>query len=70
MDDSQENAQYDMIMGQYLLSELRLDLCFSDYNIRVNIDVYKVCTVSMRDTKTNYVGDPSNLRNGAIFRDE
>ena len=36
VDDSQKNSRYDMIIGQELLSYLKLDLCFSDHTIRVN----------------------------------
>ena len=37
-----------MIIGKDLLLELKLDLCFSDYTIRGNGGLYKVCTVSMK----------------------
>ena len=34
--DSHEKARYDMILGRDLLSELHIDLCFSDYTIIEN----------------------------------
>ena len=51
-----------MIMGQDLLLELKLDLCFSYYTIRGNWGAYKECTISMKD--------PANLHDDTIFRNE
>ena len=62
VDDSQKNSRYDMIIGRYLLLELKLDLCFSDYMIKGNGVAYKGCTTPMRD--------PYNLCDDASFRNE
>ena len=62
MDDSQKHLQYDMIIGQYLLLELKLDLCLSDYTISGKIGMYEGCTVYMKDT--------SDLCDDKIFRNE
>ena len=62
MGDSQENSRYDMIIGQDLLLELKLDFCFSDHTIRVDGGAYKGCTISMKD--------PFDLHDDAIFRNE
>ena len=50
MDDLQKNSGYDMIMGQDLLLEIRLDLCFSKYITIGNGGAYKVLTAPMKDT--------------------
>ena len=62
VDCLQKHSQYDIIIGQDLLSELQLDLCLSDYTIRVNVGAYERCTISMKD--------PYGLRNDASLRDE
>ena len=67
--DSQKNARYDMIIGRYLLSELQLDLCVSDYTNRVNGGAYKGRTTSTRYMNNSYVRINSDLLD-AIFRDE
>ena len=51
-----------MIIGRDLLSELWLDLRFSDYTISGNGGVYEGFTV--------YMEYPSDLRDDAILRDE
>ena len=38
-----------MIIGRDLLLELKLDLCFSGYTIKVNGCVYEGCTAPMKD---------------------
>ena len=35
VDDLQKTSRYDMIIGRYLLLELKLDLCVSIYKITV-----------------------------------
>lgn len=45
--DSQENHRYDMILGPNILSEIKIDLFFSDNIIRGNEGAYKVCTTLM-----------------------
>ena len=50
MDDLQKNSRHDMIIGQDLFLELKLDLCFSNYTIKGNGSEYKGCTDTMRDT--------------------
>ena len=62
MDDSQKNSRYDMIIGWDLLLELKLDLYLSDYTIKGNGGVYKVCTDPM-----TY---PYDLWDEASFRNE
>ena len=42
----QKNSQYDMIIGRYLLLELKLDLCFSSYTIKGNGGTYDGCKKS------------------------
>ena len=51
-----------MIIGRDLLLELKLDLCFSDYTIKVNGCAYKGCTAPTRD--------PYDLCDDASFRNE
>ena len=51
-----------MIIGQDLLLEIKLDLCFSDYTIKVNGCAYKGCTAPTRD--------PYDLCDDASFRNE
>ena len=51
-----------MIIGQILVSELQLYLCFHNYNIVVNRVAYKVCAISMKDLL--------DLRDDTRFRDE
>ena len=46
--DLQVNHSQVMILGRYILSEINIDLCFSDNNIRVNGGVYKGCTTPMK----------------------
>ena len=41
VDDSQKNSRYGMIIGKYLLLELKLDLCFSNYTIKGNVCAYE-----------------------------
>ena len=48
VDDSQKSSRYDMIIGQYLLLEIKLDLCFSNYTIKGNGGAYKGCTAPMK----------------------
>ena len=48
MDDSHTNSRYDMIIGQDLLLEIKLDLCFSNYTIKGNGGVYEGCTAPMK----------------------
>ena len=50
VDDSQKNSRYDMIIGQDLLLEFNLDLCFSDNTIKGNGGTYEVFTAHMKDT--------------------
>ena len=69
VDDSQKNSQYDMIKGQDLLSEIQLDLCFSDYTIRGNGGAYEECNVYLKNIINGYVWIPSDLRHEASFRD-
>ena len=40
VDDSQKILWYDMIIGQDLLLELKLYLCFYNYTIKGNGDAY------------------------------
>ena len=51
-----------MIIGQYLLLELKLYLYISDYTIKVDGCAYKGCTAPMRD--------PYDLCDDASFRNE
>ena len=51
-----------MIIGQDLLLELKLDLCFPNYMIKGNGGSYEGCTAPMRD--------PYDLCNDASFRNE
>ena len=51
-----------MIIGQYLLLEPRVDLCFSNYTIRGNGGAYEGFAISMKDI--------SELRNNKIFINE
>ena len=51
-----------MIIGQYLLLELKLDLCFYDYTIKGNGGAYEGCTAPTRD--------PYELCDGASFENE
>ena len=65
-----ENAKYDMIIGRYLFPELLLDLCLSDYTIRLNGGAYKGWAISMRDMNNSYVWITSDLHYETSFRDE
>ena len=49
VDDSQKKSRYYMIIGQDLLLELKLDLCFSYYMIKVNGCAYEGCTAPIKD---------------------
>ena len=49
MDDLQKISRYDMIIGRYLLLELKLDLCISDDTIKGNEGAYEGCTAPMKD---------------------
>ena len=51
-----------MIIVWYLLLELKLDLCFSDYTIKSNGGTYKVWAAPIKYS--------SNLRDDASFRNE
>ena len=51
-----------MIIGQDLLLNLELDLCFYDYTIKGNGGTYKGCTAPMKD--------PYDLCNDASFLNE
>ena len=51
-----------MIIGRDLLLDLKLDLCFSNYNIGGKRGAYEGCTISVKDT--------SDLHDDAIFRNE
>ena len=62
MDDLQKNSRYDMIVGQDLLLELKLDLCYSNYTIEVNGGAYEGCNAPMKY--------PSDLCDDSIFRNE
>ena len=62
VDDSQKHSQYDMIIGRYSLLELKLDLCFIYYMVKVNGGAYEVCTAPMKF--------PYNLCDDTIFRNE
>ena len=62
VDDLQKTSRYDMIIGRYLLLELKLDLCVSISKITGNGGAYERCTPHMKDT--------SNLRGDASFRNE
>ena len=62
VDDSQKNSRYDMIIGQDLLLELKLDLCLSDYTIKGNGGVYEVFKAPMKY--------PSNLCDDSSFINE
>ena len=37
-----------MIIGWYLLFQLKLDLFFSDYTIKGNVGAYEECTAPMK----------------------
>ena len=69
-DDSQENAQYGMIIGWYLLSEIQIDLCFSDFTIRVNRGAYGRCAITMRDMNKSYERISPNHLDGISFKDK
>ena len=58
----QKNLRYDLIIGQDLLLEFKLDLCFSDYTIKDDGGAYKVWTDPM-----TY---PSGFRDDKSFRNE
>ena len=62
MDDSQKHSRYEMIIGQDLLLELKLDLCFYDCTIKGHGGAYEACTV--------YTKYPSELRDAKIFINE
>ena len=62
VDDLRKNSRYDMIIGWYLLLELKLDLCFSDYKIKGNGGAYEGCTAPMKY--------PSNLCDDTRFINE
>ena len=62
VDNLRKNSRYDMIIGQHLLLELKLDLCFSDYKIKRNGGAYKGCTDPMKY--------PSNLCDDTRFINE
>ena len=47
MDDSQVKHIYYMILGNYILSEFKIDLYFSDNKIRVNGGAQEGCNASM-----------------------
>ena len=66
--DSQDNSRYDMIIGRDLLSELQMDICFSDFTIRVNGGAYEECTSSTRDTNNSYKIIPFGQLEDARFR--
>ena len=58
VDDLQKNSGYDMIIGQDLLLELKLDLCYSNCTINGNGGTYKGCTAPMK-YPTNFRDDAS-----------
>ena len=62
VNDSQKKSRYDMIIGQDLLLEIKLDLCFSDYTIKGKEGAYELCNSPMKD--------PSDLCDGTRFSNE
>ena len=62
VNDLQKISRYDMIIVRYLLLELKLDLCFSDYTIKDNRGAYEGCTAPKID--------PYDLYDDASFRNE
>ena len=58
VDDSQENAMYDMILGWDFLSELQIYLCSSDFTTRGNGGVHKGCVNPRKDVNKGYVKTP------------
>ena len=67
VDKFQENERYDMIIGQYLLSKIQIDLCLPDFTIRLNEGMCKGFTASMRDTNNSHEIIPSNQLDYASF---
>ena len=55
MDDSQEKARCDMILGWGLLSELKVDLCISKYIVKLNEGKYEGCMTAMKDVNKVHV---------------
>ena len=70
VDDLQENARYDMVIGQDLSLGIQIDLCLLHYNIMVNGGVYEGCNAYMRDMNNVYVRITASQFDDANFRDE
>ena len=51
LNDSQENARYDMTLGWDMLSELKKDLRSSNYTNKGNVGAYEGCTTPMKYVK-------------------
>ena len=62
VDDSRKISRYDMILGQDLFLEIKLDLCLSGYTIKGNGGAYKGCTSPMKY--------PYDFCDDASFRNE
>ena len=62
VDDLHKNSQYDMIIGQDLLLELKLYYVSPIILIKGNGDMYEGCTAPMKD--------PYDLSDDASFRNE
>ena len=65
VDDSQENARYDIILGRDVVPEIWIYLYISNYTIRGNGCEYKGCATPMKDiqgyviTPTEHIEDKS-----------
>ena len=68
VDDSQKSSRYDMIIGQDLLLELKLNLCLYNYTMKGNGGAYKGCTAHMKDSYN--ICDDASLRNGELRKIE
>ena len=67
-DDSQENVSYNMILSWDVVSELKVDLCLSDYTIKVNGGAYKGCMKPMKDVNKVHIKTPIEHFDDGSFR--
>ena len=70
VDNLQSNHRYDIILGLDILSKLKIDLCLSNYTIKVNWGAYECCMTPMKDVKKLNRKTSSNWINKKIFQDE
>ena len=59
-----------MILGQYLLLKLQIDLCLSNYTIGDYGGACKLCTTPTRDVNRGYIRITSDQLDDASFGGE